>query len=230
MVDTNALKQKAAAKAVKFVESGMMVGLGTGSTTRFAIDLLGQKLQRGELTGIVAVPTSVATENQAHALGIPLADLADFDRLDIAIDGADEVTPDLQLTKGWGGALVREKLVEMQANRLVIIVDEGKLVDKLGTRGPIPVEVTPFAWPMQADWLARELGCEVSARMAGDALYQTDNHNVILHCSFAGGLTNPHAFHKMLAGRTGVVGHGLFLDMATDVIVTSAAEIKHLRR
>ncbi|MFQ5577749.1 MAG: ribose 5-phosphate isomerase A, partial [Anaerolineae bacterium] len=151
MTDAQArLKQQAAANAVELVSGGMVIGLGTGSTTNFAIDMLGQKVQSGQLTGITGVPTSEATAGRAKAVGIPLGELADFSALDLAIDGADEVDPALNLTKGWGGALVREKLVESCAERLVIIVDESKMVPRLGTRGPLPVEVVPFAWQVQA--------------------------------------------------------------------------------
>jgi len=144
--DTLKLKRQAAAKAVEFVSSNMIIGLGTGSTTRLAVDMIGAQVQSGVLKNIVAIPTSEATAEQARAWGISLGDLADYPQLDLAIDGADEVSPDLNLTKGWGGALVREKLVELHTAWLIIIVDELKLVQKLGTRGPLPVEVTPFAW------------------------------------------------------------------------------------
>ena len=224
------LKAQAAAKAVTFVADGMVLGLGTGSTTRYAVDMIGEKVKSGALKNIVGIPTSEATARQATAWGIPLGDLADYPRIDLAIDGADEVSPALDVTKGWGGALVREKLVEMHAERLVIIVDSGKMVEKLGTRGPLPVEVTPFGWQVQVRWLAEKLGCRVERRETDGEPFVTDNQNYILHCFFSGGIDDPHAVHRALAGRTGIVGHGLFLDMVTDVIVAAPSGIRHLRR
>jgi len=228
MVDAETLKRQAAEEAIKFVADGMVVGLGTGSTTRFAVEAIGRRVRAGDLRRIVGIPTSEATAAQARALGIPLGTLAEHPHLDIAIDGADEVDPRLNLIKGWGGALVREKLVEMHADRFVVIVDESKLVSRLGTRGPLPVEVTPFGWEAQARWLADRLGCEVSLRMAGNAPYLTDNRNYILHCTFAGGITDPYAVEGALAGRTGLVGHGLFLGMATDVLAAMRGGVRHL--
>ncbi len=224
------LKAQAAAKAVEFVADGMVLGLGTGSTTRFAVDMIGEKVKAGMLKNIVGIPTSEATARQATAWGIPLGELADYPHIDLAIDGADEVSPTLNVTKGWGGALVREKLVEMHAERLIIIVDAGKMVEKLGTRGPLPVEVTPFGWQMQARWLAEKLGCRVERRETNGEPFITDNQNYILHCFFPTGIDNPHAVHSTMAGRTGIVGHGLFLDMVTDVIVAAPNGIRHLRR
>ncbi len=224
------LKARAAAQAVEAIADGMVVGLGTGSTTRFAVDMIGERVQSGALKDILGVPTSEATAQQATALGIPLVSLADVPRIDVAIDGADEVDPQLNLTKGWGGALVREKLVEMHAERLIIIVDDSKLVRKLGTRGPLPVEVTPFGWEIQARWLAETLGCRVERRMDDGSPYITDNRNFILHCHFSAGIDDPSAVAQALAGRTGVVGHGLFLNMATDVIVAAPDGIRRMRR
>lgn len=228
MNQTEKLKAEAAQKAVEFINNGMIVGLGTGSTTRYAVDMLGEKVRSGQLQNIVGIPTSEATAKQAETWGIALGDLIDYPRLDIAIDGADEVSPSLDLTKGWGGALVREKLVEMHAERLIIIVDESKLVQKLGTRGPLPIEVTPFAWQMQARWLEKTLKCTVNRREDGGKVYITDNQNYILHCHFTAGIDNPAGVSQMLAGRTGVVGHGLFLNMASDVLVAAKDGIRHL--
>lgn len=229
-MQTEQLKINAAAKAVEFVGDGMVVALGTGSTTRYAVDMIGEKVQSGQLKNITAIPTSEATARQATALGIPLGNLADYPRIDIGIDGADEVSPALDVTKGWGGALVREKLVEMHAERLIIMVDSSKMVEKLGTHGPLPVEVIPFGWQVQARWLAQKLGCRVERRELADEPYITDNQNYILHCFFADGIDDPYVVHRALAGRTGVVGHGLFLGMVTDVIVAMPGGVRHLRR
>lgn len=224
------LKQQVAAKAVELITDGMVVGLGTGSTSKIAIDLLGARVSSGELSNIIGIPTSEATALQAEKWGIELGLLIDYPQYDLAIDGADEVTPELHVTKGWGGALVREKLVETHAKRLVIMVDERKMVPRLGTSGPIPVEVTPFAWQIQARWITETLGCTVVRREHDGQPYITDNQNYILHCTFAGGVADPYEMHQKLAGKTGIVGHGLFLDMATDVLVATSTGVQHLRR
>lgn len=224
------LKKQVAVKAVECIESGMVVGLGTGSTTKFVVELLAKKIRTSQLKNIVGIPTSNATAEQAKALGIQLGDLADYTKLDVAVDGADEVDHNLNLIKGWGGALVREKLVEIYAERLIIVVDESKLVEQLGTHGPLPVEVTQFAWQAQANWLADILGCTVTRRMDGSKPYLTDNQNFILHCNFQNGISDPYAVRGCLADRPGLVGHGLFLDMATDVLVATTNGVKQLIR
>ncbi|MEM7347909.1 MAG: ribose 5-phosphate isomerase A [Chloroflexota bacterium] len=223
-------KTLAATAALDLLQNNQVVGLGSGTTSKIFVDLLGERLRNGTLSNIVGVPTSEATRKQASDLGIPLGDLADFDKLDIAIDGADEVDTALNLTKGWGGALVREKLVEIYAERFVIIVDESKIVDRLGTRGPIPVEVVQFGWEAQATWLRETLQCVVQRRMNNDMPYITDNHNFILSCTFPEGIVDPYLVSNYLSNRPGLVGHGLFLDMATDVLVGSDSGIQHLRR
>jgi ribose 5-phosphate isomerase A len=150
--------------------------------------------------------------------------------LDLAIDGADEVDPDLNLIKGLGGALLREKIVEMAARRFVIVVDESKLVERLGTRGPLPVEVTQFAWEVHARWLA-SLGCHAELRCeAGGAPYVTDNGNYIVHCTFPAGIPDPAALARTLIERPGIVEHGLFLGMATDVVVAGPNGIRLMAR
>jgi ribose 5-phosphate isomerase A len=208
----------------------MVIGLGTGSTAQYLISLVGKKLQSGELRDIVAVPTSEATTAQATALGIPLSDLGYYTKLDLAIDGADEVDPSLNLIKGWGGALIREKLVGLYTSRFVIMVDESKLVDRLGTHGPLPVEVVPFAWQVQADWLVGQLGCRVELRRQGEQPYLTDNQNFILNCYFEGGMVDAYAVQSQLINRPGLVGHGLFLDMATDVLIGRPGGVERRRR
>lgn len=226
VMDTKAL---AAQAAVDWVKSDMVVGLGSGSTATIFVDQLGQKIQQGQLTNIIGIPTSETTAQQAQQLGIPLGDLADYDYLDIAFDGADEVDPDLNLTKGWGGALVREKLVEIYAKRLVIMVDESKLVNRLGTRGPLPIEVSQFGWRKQKAWLSETLQCDVTRRMEGNTPYITDNQNFILCCTFAKGIADPKLICHLLSDRPGLVGHGLFLNMATDVIVGTQDGVRHLK-
>ncbi|MGD9100719.1 MAG: ribose 5-phosphate isomerase A, partial [Anaerolineae bacterium] len=151
------LKAQAARHALSYVRSGMVLGLGTGSTTAYFVELLGQKLQTGELRDIVGVPTSEDTVSLARAWDIPLTTLSEHPRLDLAVDGADEVDPDLNLIKGLGHALLREKIVEMHAERFVVVVDESKLVSRLG-RGPLPVEIVTFEAATHVRWL-NSLGC-----------------------------------------------------------------------
>merc|ERR1712087_686876 len=145
MVSQDELKKLVGYKAVDdYVTSGMVAGLGTGSTAAFAVERVGQKLASGELKDIIAVPTSIRTKEQAESLGIPLVTLDTHSDLDVAIDGADEVDPDLNLVKGGGGALLREKMVEVCADKFIVIVDESKVCDGLGPGFPLPVEITPF--------------------------------------------------------------------------------------
>jgi ribose 5-phosphate isomerase A len=213
------LKRLAAKHAVDMVQSGMILGLGHGSTTRHAVDILGERVQSGALRDIVGVATSEYTTDQARSLGIPLATLVDRPVLDLAIDGADEVDSDLNLVKGLGGALLREKIVESAARRFVVIVDESKLVKRLGTRGPLPVEVAQFVWEAHRRWL-ESLGCRAELRREADGEpFVTDNGNYIIHCTFPGGISDPVALGRTLIEHPGILEHGLFLGMATDVVV-----------
>ncbi len=220
------LKQKAAAKAVERVESGMRLGLGSGSTTSYAVHLIGQMWQRGELTDIVGVPTSSRTEKIAHQYNLPLGTLGEYGKLDLAIDGADEVDPQFNLIKGLGGALLREKMVELCAVYFIVIVDETKPVSKLGTKDPVPVEVTQFGWQHQANWLTAEVGCTPVLRERDGQIFVTDNGNYILDCRFENGINDPAALNAQLHGRTGVVEHGMFLGMADEVIVAGSNGIR----
>jgi ribose 5-phosphate isomerase A len=212
------LKRLAAERAVELVEDGMVLGLGTGSTAKFAIDRIGQRLREGSLKDVVGVPTSQQTAAQARSLGIPLTTLDDHPAVDLAIDGADEVDPNLNLIKGRGGALLREKMVETAAKRLVIIADESKLVDTLGARGPVPVEVVQFCWQYNALRI-KDLGCSIVRREKAGEPFVTDNSNYILDCHFGGPLEDPHAVAQAIRALPGVIEHGLFLDMADLVIV-----------
>ena len=224
------LKRLAAKSAVDLVESGMVLGLGHGSTTRHAIDIIGYRLKSGALRDIVGVPTSEYTTAQAQALGIPLATLVEQPVLDLAIDGADEVDPDLNLIKGLGGALLREKIVEIAARRFVVIVDGSKLVERLGSRGPLPVEVTQFAWEAHARWL-ESLDCRAELRCEADgAPFITDNGNYIIHCTFPHGISNPIALGRKLIERPGILEHGLFLGMATEVVVAGESGVRLVKR
>ena len=221
------LKQQAGEYAANFAKSGMVVGLGTGSTAIFATRRLAQRLSSGDLHDVVAIPTSLATEADARDLGIPLSTLERHPRINLTIDGADEVDPDFNVIKGGGGALLREKIVAQATERLIIVVDESKLSDQLGTTWAVPVEVFPFGWHSQAAFL-QELGATVVLRQAGDSPYQTDQGNIILDCDF-GKIADPTALSRTLNARAGIAEHGLFIGMARDVLVAGAGGVRHLR-
>jgi ribose 5-phosphate isomerase A len=227
-IQSNELKQQAADQAVLAVESGMIVGLGSGSTATLAVQRLAERLRAGDLHDIRGVPTSQQTEQEAQRLHIALTTLEDHPVVDLTIDGADEVDPQLNLIKGGGGALLREKIVAQASQRLIIIVDESKLVPTLGTRWALPVEVIAFGWRTQANYLA-SLGATVTLRQRDGAIFKTDQGNLILDCHF-GSIANPYALADRLNRRVGIVGQGLFLDMASEVIVAGIAGIRHLHR
>ena len=220
-------KRQAGEQAASLVQSGMVVGLGTGSTAIFAIRRIAVRLRTGDLTDIVAIATSRATEATARTLGISmLAD--DIPReIDLTIDGADEVDPALNLIKGGGGALLREKIVAQASRREVIVVDGGKLSSRLGTHWPLPVEVLEFGWRSQACFLER-LGAAVTPRMVDGDLYRTDQGNIILDSRF-GPISDPTVLAGTLDSRAGLVEHGLFIGIASDVIVAGRDGLRHLR-
>jgi len=217
------LKKQAAWKAVEYVKSGMKVGLGTGSTAAFAVERIGELLKSGELTDIVGVPTSTRTQEQATSLNIPLATLDEVPKLDVAIDGADEVDPDLNVVKGRGGALLREKMVEMASDAFVCIVDDSKLVSGLGgSKLAMPVEIVQFCWKYNLERLQNlpeVAGCEAKLRMEGDSPYVTDNSNYIVDLYFQDPIKDSYAAAKAIEALEGVVDHGLFLDMVTTCII-----------
>ncbi len=221
------LKQQAAEEAVaRFVHDGMTLGLGTGSTVYFALRKLGEELAAGRLNEITGVPTSVHTERQATAFGIPLTNLRDHIPLDVTIDGADEVDNDLNLIKGLGGALLREKIVAASSRKLVIVADESKHVTRLGSRVPLPVEVAQFAWQVQVPFL-ESLGAHAQRRMpTATEPYVTDNGNFILDARFPGGIPDVRQVAEALAHRPGVVEHGLFLGMAHEVVLATAGGVR----
>jgi ribose 5-phosphate isomerase A len=223
------LKQKAAHRAVEFVESGMVVGLGTGSTTAFAVIRIGERIKSGDLKNIVGIPTSIRTEKLARDLDISLATLDEQPEIDVTIDGADEVDPELNLIKGGGGALLREKVVAQASRQNIIIVDESKLSPRLGTRWALPVEVIPFAAKSAENFL-KSLGATVILRLDDNSQpYQTDQNNFILDANF-GEMTDPNRVAASLNERAGIVEHGLFLGLASDVIVAAEDDIRHLKR
>lgn len=222
-------KEQAAQRAVQFVQSGMRVGLGTGSTAIFATRLIAERLQSGELRDIVAFATSRATEQEAIRLGIPLLPDDLPEDIDVTIDGADEVDPAMNLIKGGGGALLREKIVAQVSAREIIVVDETKPSPRLGTRWPVPVEVIPFGWLAQARYL-EALGATYTVRQARDGVqFVTDSGNMILDCHF-GPISDVRQLAVALNARAGIVEHGLFLDLATDLIVAGAGGVSHRTR
>ncbi len=229
MNNQDELKKRAAWRAVELIESGMVVGLGTGSTANFAIERIGAKIRSGDLQGIVGIPSSGRTENLARELNIALSDLTEHPAIDLTIDGADEVDPDLNVIKGGGGALLREKIVAQASHRNIIIVDESKLSPKLGTRWAVPIEVVPFACRTEQIFL-ESIGASVTLREdANNTPYLTNQKNYILDANF-GPITNPGALVAGLNERAGIVEHGLFLGLATDVIVAGQDDIRHLKR
>ncbi len=216
------LKKEAALKAVTLVESGMLVGLGTGSTAKHAIDAIGEKLKNGELKDIVAIATSKASEAQAESLGIPLTELSDR-AIDLAIDGMDEITPSLDAIKGLGGALTREKIVESRAKRLILISDDSKEVDYLGQKAPLPVEVIPFGYKAAVHEL-EQLCANTSQRLTKEGdLFITDNGNYIFDCFFDKAF-DAKQMAADVSSIVGVVEHGFFLAMAERAFVAMSTE------
>jgi ribose 5-phosphate isomerase A len=219
-------KQIAAESAVELVKNGMIIGLGSGSTAEIAIRILGEKVKKG--LQVVGVPTSLKSEEIARASGVRLATLEDYPELDLTIDGADEVElGSLDLIKGRGGALLREKIVASSSRQLIIVVDESKIVKKLGSHGEVPVEIVSFGWPSTARRLEK-LGWKPVLRLeAGGVPFVTDGGHYILDCSFEKGLLL-QSKAEQLHDTVGVVEHGMFLGMATQVHVGSAESVRVL--
>lgn len=207
-------KKLAAEKAVEYVKDGMIVGLGTGSTAYWAIQRIGQRVKEG--LSIKAIATSKQSEEVAKELGITLLPFAEIDEIDVTIDGADEVDTHWNLIKGGGGALLREKIVAAASKQLIIIVDESKMVSELG-QFPLPVEIIPFGFEMTMRKL-QKLGAEPVLRKAGDQAFVTDNGNYIADCHF-GSIAQPEELHMTLNQIPGIVDNGLFIEMASVVIV-----------
>jgi ribose 5-phosphate isomerase A len=226
MSDRDIQKRAAAEAAAGMIEDGMIVGLGTGSTARFAIEELIRRVRDG--LHIRAIPTSKRSAAQARAGGIPLTTFAEHRRIDITIDGADEIqTGTLNLIKGLGGALLREKIVAAASERIVIVADGRKLVEQLGGTAPVPVEVVPFGWETTADRL-RRLGTEPQPRRdATGQLFCTDGGNRILDCRFDT-ITDPAGLDQAIGRIVGVVETGLFIGMARLALVASDAGVRRL--
>ena len=225
------MKRQAALKAIELIQPGMRLGLGTGSTARHLVDLVGAKVKAG--LDVICVPTSNATRIQAESLGIPLTTLDETPELDLTIDGADELTDDLQLIKGGGGALLREKIVALASDRMVVIADLSKRVPRLGAF-PLPVEVVKFGWRSTEDWVAsciEEAGCAGPVRRrqtaAGDP-FITDNGNFILDCAL-GRIDDAEMLHDLLKSVPGVVETGLFVGIADTAFVADANGVVTLK-
>ncbi|MHB9150161.1 MAG: ribose-5-phosphate isomerase RpiA [Thermoleophilia bacterium] len=226
-------KREAAYFACRFIESGMRVGLGTGSTSEYLVRCLAERLRSGQVRDIVAFPTSKAVRAEAGSLAIPLLEDVDSHSpdltLDLTIDGADEVDPRLDLIKGAGGAMLREKVAAQAARRVVIIVDERKLSPRLGTQCPVPIEVLPSDQEKQAGFL-RSLGAHVTLRTKPDgSIFLTDQDNMVLDAYF-GPIADPAGLARHLEEQGEILAHGLFIGLADDVIVGGPKGIRHLRR
>lgn len=222
--DTDSAKDMVGRAAADLVEDGMVIGLGTGSTAAFLVRALAQRLQSG-LRIVGAVPTSQETAHLAASLNLPLVSLEQYPVLDLAIDGADEIDPHLNLIKGGGGALLREKIVATAARRFVVIGDSSKLVPRLGTHFALPVEVVPFALSLVQRHL-EALGARVQPRMHEQQLFVTDNQNYILDCRFPNGISDPALLQTRIRAIVGVVEHGLFLGIAQQALVAGPDGLK----
>ncbi|NOX18172.1 MAG: ribose 5-phosphate isomerase A [Chlorobi bacterium] len=223
------LKKAAAEKAVEFIESGMVVGLGTGSTAAFAVEKIGELIKAGKLNNIKGIPSSVQTEMLAKQAGIPLTNFDKDPVIDLTIDGADEVDENLNLIKGGGGALLREKVLAQASKINIIIVDESKISKRLGEKWAAPIEVIRFASAVEERFL-QSLGAKTELRADEKCrIVVTDENNWIIDANF-GALENPDELARSLENRAGIVEHGLFIGLAHKVIVASESGIKILEK
>lgn len=223
------LKKEAGISSVDLIRPGMVLGLGTGTTTKYALEEIAARLKDGRLKDIVGIPSSRETERRAQELGIPVTSFDERQEIDLTIDGADEVDPDLNLIKGGGGALLREKVLAQSSRRNVMIVDESKLSPMLGTLCPVPVEVIPFAWKPVANFLM-SLGAEPVLRMKENgAPYTTDQNNYIIDSKF-GPIRNLNELAFKLGQKAGIAGYGLFIGTASEVIVATSHGIRYQKR
>ena len=227
MNEREGYKQLAAEQALDLVQSGMRIGLGTGSTARYVVEALAARLRDGRLARVVGVPTSETAARLARSVGVPLASLDEQPQLDLAIDGADEIDPQLNLIKGLGGALLREKIVAAAAAQFIVVADDTKLVIALGTRAPLPVEVVIFGLK-PAERHLRALGCmPVLRRDTAGAMFVTDEGNAILDCRFPS-IPEPAALSAAIHAIPGIVDHGLFIGMAARAFVAGAGGVTML--
>jgi ribose 5-phosphate isomerase A len=222
-------KQRAADAALSLLHSDMVVGLGTGSTADYFLQALAAAIKDGRLRNIRAIPTSRQSERRAHHLGIPLTTFVQCPVADVTVDGADEIDPQLNLIKGLGGALLREKIVAQNSHHLVIIADASKEVPALGTKSPLPVEVISWAHESQEAYL-RSLGCEpLLRRDAAGEVFTTDNGNVIYDCRFPR-IDNPAHLESTLRHRAGIVESGLFVSLAKTAFIADPTTVRHRMR
>jgi ribose 5-phosphate isomerase A len=220
-------KRQAAERAVEFVQTGMLVGLGTGSTAIFATRRIAHLFHYGHLKDILGIATSVAVREEALRLGLPMMTEEMPRSIDLTIDGADEIDPDLNLIKGGGGALLREKIVAQASRRVIIVTDDSKLSARLGALRTLPIEVFPFGWRSQFLYL-ESLGARVQVRHSADSSpFITDSGGMILDCNF-GPIIHPAELAVILEARAGIAEHGLFLGLTTDVIVAGRDGLRHL--
>ncbi len=226
--DRDALKKEAAVYAARFIEPGMTVGLGTGSTAIHAVREIARRHAAGELPGIKAFATSSDIARAAREAGLPLLDDAGPASIDVTIDGADEVDPALNLIKGGGGALFHEKIVAQATKRQFIVIDEAKMSPRLGTLHALPVEVVPFGAESQRLFLEQLGGNPILRTKADGTPFITDEGNIIYDCAF-GPIADPEEFAAELRARTGIVEHGLFLGMADDLVIGAPDGLRHLR-
>jgi len=227
-MDIDEAKRLAGIEAAKFIENGMKVGLGTGSTVKHTVIELGRRVNEDGLE-IVGIPTSIATEKLANEVGIPLVELSEIDGLDIVIDGADEYDPDFQLIKGGGAALLREKIVAQASDSMVVVADDRKQVSTLGAF-PLPIEVTPFAHLATVRALCNILDCAVIIRMDGDSPLITDNGNLIADAHTGSTITDPIEMENKILNIAGVVQVGLFNNMCDAVVLAGANGVTTLYR
>jgi len=227
-MDIDEAKRLAGIEAAKFIENGMKVGLGTGSTVKHTVIELGRRVNEDGLE-IVGVPTSIATEKLANEVGIPLVQLSEIDGLDIVIDGADEYDPDFQLIKGGGAALLREKIVAQASDSMVVVADDRKQVSTLGAF-PLPIEVTPFAHLATVRALCNILDCAVIIRMDGDSPLITDNGNLIADAHTGSTITDPIEMENKILNIAGVVQVGLFNNMCDAVVLAGENGVTTLYR
>jgi ribose 5-phosphate isomerase A len=222
-------KVQASEFAVQYVESGMVVGLGFGSTAIHALRMIGKFIAEGELKDIRAVPTADSIEREARQNGIPTVELSESKQIDLTIDGADEIDPDLNLIKGGGGALLREKIVAQGSAREIIVADHTKLSARLGSQFDLPIEVLPFGWGTHLEYIADLGGLARRRSTIKGKPFVSDSGNFILDCKF-GPIKDPFELARLLQARAGVVEHGLFLDLASEAVIAGPEGIKHLTR
>jgi len=228
MKELDTYKKIAAEKAVEFIKDGMTVGLGSGSTAEFAIRRIAQLCKNRSLKKIEGIPSSKKTEKLARDLGIPLTDFSKISCIDITIDGADEVDRQLNLIKGGGGALLREKILIQASKQVIIIIDESKISKKIGTKWPVPIEVLPFSWENEAKYL-ESLKAQIKLRRTSEKkVYLTDQNNYILDADF-GIIHHPEDLNLKLNHRAGIIEHGLFVEMVSDIIIAGKKGVTHVK-